>query len=221
MKQFLLIAISFLVFSCKKANSPADENVLYYEQPQPIHDAELTQIPLKFRGVFVNSDSVHLTISEKMILREFDRKFRIHKTELDSLKQEFDFKNDKYFFKGDNRAFIAKNIGDSIEFVHTEIDTVFIFSKTQKAKRFNGKLVLNYKDSLYWAVNTIDLAKNVLYWKTLGTKDDVRRMDSLTQVKSIPIDSLTYLAKPTRNEFKTFINLKRLQSDEVFKKSNK
>lgn len=213
--------MSFLVFSCKKVNSPAAENVLYYEQPQPIHDAELTQIPFKFRGVFENSDSVHLTISEKMILREFDRKFRIHKTELDSLKQEFDLKNDKYFFKDDNRAFISKNIGDSIEFMHTEMDTVFVFSNTQKAKRFNGKLVLNYKDSLYWAVNTIDLAKNVLHWKTMGTKDDVRRMDSITQRKSMYIDSLTYLAKPTRNEFKTFINLKRLQSDEEFKKSNK
>ncbi|MGZ9676316.1 hypothetical protein [Flavobacterium sp. GNP001] len=218
MKQFLLIAISLLVFSCKKANFPADENVLYYEQPQPIHDAELSQIPFKFRGSFVNSDSVHLMISEKMIRREFDRKFKIHKTQLDSLKQEFDFKNDKYFFKGDDRAFIAKSIGDSIEFIHTEIDTVFVFSNTQKAKRFNGKLVLNYKDSLYWAVNTIDLAKNVLHWKTLGTQDDVRRMDSLTQRKSILIDSLTYLSKPTRNEFKTFINLKRLQSDEVFEK---
>lgn len=213
--------MSFLVFSCKKANSPADENVLYYEQPQPIHDAELSQIPLKFRGVFVNSDFVYLTISGKMILREFDRKFRIHKTELDSLKQEFDFRNNKYFFKGDHRAFASKNIGDSIEFVHTELDTVFVFSNTQKAKRFNGKLVLNYKDSLYWAVNTIDLAKNVLHWKTMGTKDDVRRMDSLTQRKSILIDSLTYLSKPTRNEFKTFINLKRLQSDEEFKKLNK
>lgn len=213
--------MSFLVFSCKKANSPADENVLYYEQPQPIHDAELSQIPLKFRGVFVNSDSVYLTISGKMILREFDRKFRIHKTELDSLKQEFDMKNDKYFFKGDHRAFVSKNIGDSIEFMHTELDTVFVFSNTQKAKRFNGKLVLNYKDSLYWAVNTIDLTKNVLHWKTMGTKDDVRRMDSLTQRKSILINSLTYLSKPTRNEFKTFINLKRLQSDEEFKKSNK
>lgn len=218
MKQFLLIVISFLVFSCKKANFPVDDNVLYYEQPQPIHDAELTQIPLKFRGFFVNSDSVHLMISEKMIRREFDRKFKIHKTQLDSLKQEFDFRNNKYFFKGDHRAFVSKNIGDSIEFVHTEMDTVFVFSNTQKAKRFNEKLVLNYKDSLYWAVSTIEIAKNVLHWKTMGTKDDVRLMDSLTQRKSILIDSLTYLSKPTRNEFKTFINLKRLQSDEVFEK---
>jgi hypothetical protein len=221
MKQFLLLVILLLVVSCKKADASAAESFVYFEKPQPIQDTELSKIPNKFRGLFINSDSVYLRISENMIRREFYRKFRIHKTEIDSLKNVFDFVNGKYVSKDYKVAFDLIKIGDSVELSHKEIDTVFIFSNTQKAKRFNGKLILNYSDSIYWTVNTIDVEKNLLHLKSIGSKDDVKKMDSLSGLKSVQIDSFKFVVKPSRNEFKTFLNLKRLETNEGFKKIQK
>ncbi|OUD37047.1 hypothetical protein [Flavobacterium sp. FPG59] len=218
MKQFILLVIFLFVISCKKADAPADESFVYFEKPQPIYDAELSKIPNKFRGLFINSDSVYLNISENMISKEFTRKFRIHKTEIDSLKKEFDFVNGKYVSKGYKVVFDFIKIGDSLELSNKEIDTIFIFSNTQKAKRFNGKLILNYSDSIYWTVNTIDLEKNLLHLKSIGSKEDLKKIDSLTHLKSVQIDSFRFVVKPSRNEFKTFINLKRFHVDEAFKK---
>ncbi|WP_396168277.1 hypothetical protein [Flavobacterium sp.] len=216
MKKYFLVLGILLLFSCKKAE-PSGLS-FYFESSQPINDAELADIPNKFQGLFIDSDSVYLNIKGHVILRESFFKFKCHKNYIDSLKNDFVFSKGKYIAKDDNEVFDYRQLKDSIELSSKQIDTFFIFSAAQKAKRFDGKLVLNYKDSLYWTVKSISLGKNSLKIKYMYTEQDIKRIDSLTKVKSTMLDSSSFVIKPSRNEFKRILNLKHLGEDVEYRK---
>jgi hypothetical protein len=206
----LLFSLGFLL-SCKKADTPAlDGFTLYFENPQPTQDSELSKIPNKFRGLYANSDSVFINIKEKVILKESYHKLKLHKTQMDSLKQEFDFANGKYILKINREVFDYKIIGDSIALSNKDEDTLFAFSNTQKAKRINGQLVLNTKEAVFWKTKIIQLDKNILTIKEMYSAEDLTRLDSLTKLKSVSIDSSTFILKPSSKEFKAILNLKHL-----------
>jgi hypothetical protein len=216
-KYFLFLGLLFIV-SCKKADAPYAGFYMCFENPQPINDSELSNIPSKFRGVFINSDSVYFNVTEKMILQEYYYRFRFHKNKLDSIKREYDLKNNQFVSKDNKYFFDYKYVGDSIEFSNKDIDTFFVFSNTQKAKRIEGQLVLNYKDSIYWKIKAISLEKNMLKIKYIYSVEDLKRIDSLTKIKSTMIDSSLFILKPSRNEFKRIINLKRFGEEHSYKK---
>ncbi|KIA86342.1 hypothetical protein [Flavobacterium sp. AED] len=220
-KYFLVLGLLFVV-SCKKADaSEVDGLNLYFETPQPINDSELSKIPNKLRGVFMNSDSIFINIKEDVILRESYSKFRFHKKQMDSLKQEFDFSDGKGILKINRQVFDCKKNGDSLELSSKDVDTIFVFSNTQKAKRINGQLVLNTKDSIFWKIKIIQLDKNLLKIKYISSEEDLKRIDSITRVKSKMIDSSSFVLKPSRGEFKKIINLKHLGEGREFKKTVK
>ena len=211
MKKYLLVLGLLAFLSCKKAE-PWGLN-FYFENPQPVNDSEFSKIPNKFKGLFMSSDSVYLNIKEDLILEESFHRFKFHRKLIDSLKNEFVFSKGKCIAKDNNKTFDYRLLKDSIEFLDKRIDTFFIFSDTQKAKRFDGQLVLNYKDSIYWKVKTIRLEKNILKIKYINSDEDLKRIDSLTKVKSTKIDSSSFIIKPSRNEFKRILNLKHLGED--------
>lgn len=219
MKKYILVLALFLVFSCKKAE-PWGLN-FYFENLQPINDAELSKIPNKFQGLFMRSDSVFLNIKENIILEENFYKFKFPLKDMDSLKNEFIFSNGKCISKDKKEVYDYRQLKDSIEFSNKQIDTFFIFSDSQKAKRFDGQLVLNYKDSIYWKVKPIRLEKNMLKVKYIYSEEDLKRIDSLTKVKSTMLDSSSFIIKPSRNEFKRILNLKKLGGEFEYRKVSK
>lgn len=223
MTKYLILLITILFFaSCKEraAEHPIG-NTYYYQEPQPINDSELNSIPNKFIGLYVNDDSTYLNVSRKLITNESFFKFRIHKNSLDSLSKELIKVNGKYKFKNETTFLEDKIIGDSIEFSQKQIDTFFIFSDKQKVKRINGKLVLSDKDSIYWQTKLVYLGKNELVIKYLYSDDDLRKMDSITKIKSKQLDSTTYLISPSRSEFKRFFEIKNFGYESKYKKISK
>ena len=198
---------------------PAPEgNTFFFENPQPINDSELKSFPNKFVGLYVNSDSLFLRIKSKLIVTEFEYKFRFHKTKLDSLNNEFVIKNGKYIQKNTNEEYDFKTIGDSIQFSTKNIDTLFIFSDTNKVKRMFGQLVLNEKDSIYWKVKTISLKNNIITLKQPYSDSDLKSIDSITKIHSKQLDSTHYVINPTRREFKKFLQLKNFGYNLDFKR---
>lgn len=221
MKKYFLVLGLLAFLSCKKAEAVPSGLRFYFENPQPINDAELSEIPNKFQGLFMNPDSVYVNVQENLILKEYYNKFRFHKKDFDSIKKDFDKVGDRYISKLNNDVFECKYLKDSIEFSNKQIDTFFIFSDSQKVKRFDGKLVLNYKDSIYWTINSISLEKNILKIKYIYSEEDLKRIDSLTKVKSMMIDSSSFIIKPLRNGFKRILNLKHLGEDLEYRKISK
>ncbi|WP_445716099.1 hypothetical protein [Flavobacterium sp.] len=220
MKKYLILLITMLFYaSCKEraAEHPIG-NTYYYQEPQPINDSELNSIPNKYLGLYVNEDSIYLNISKKMIVEESFFKFRIHKNSLDSLSNELIKVNGKYKFKNETTFLGDKIIGDSIEFSQKETDTFFIFSDKQKAKRINGKLVISDKDSIYWQSKLVYLNEDELVIRYLYSDDDLRKMDSITKIKSKQLDSTTYVISPSRSEFKRFFEVKNFGYESKYKK---
>ncbi|WP_288982769.1 hypothetical protein [uncultured Flavobacterium sp.] len=222
MKNLLILLASMLLFfSCKERAAHHIGNTYYYQEPQPIDDSELNSIPNKYLGLYVNKDSIYLNVSKRMIAEESFFKFRIHKNSLDSLSNELIKINGKYKFKNETTFLEDKIIGDSIEFSQKEIDTLFIFSDKQKAKRINGKLVISDKDSIYWQSKLVYLNKDELVIKYLYSDDDLRKLDSITKIKSKKIDSTTYVISPSRSEFKRFFEVTNFGFDIKYKKVSK
>jgi hypothetical protein len=221
MKNLLILcAFPLLLVSCKEHAIPIG-NTYYYQEPQPINDSELNSIPNKYLGLYVNEDSIYLNVSKRMIKEESFFKFRIHKNSLDSIADKLVKVNGKYKFKDEATFLEDKVIGDSIEFSQKQIDTFFVFSDNQKAKRINGKLVLSEKDSIYWQTKLVYLGKNELVIKYLYSDDDLRKMDSITKIKSKQLDSTTYLISPSRSEFKRFFEIKNFGYESKYKKISK
>ena len=222
-KIVFLFVLSLLIFSCKQSSSEAipDGNNFYFENPQPINDSELSSFPNKFKGVYMSEDSLFLNITNNMIFSEREYKFRYHKNQLDSLKEYFDVVDGKYISKDEKEIYNSKKVGDSIELLSKNIDTIFQLSDTQKAKRINGFLVLNQRDSIYWKVKLISLNNNALTIKQLYSDDDLKRIDSITKVHSKMIDSASFVISPKRREFTQFFKLKKFGFDQEYRKISK
>ncbi|WP_310555511.1 hypothetical protein [Flavobacterium sp.] len=222
MKKLLYLNLIFVLFSsCKDVASEPFGNTYYFETPQPINDSELISIPNKFQGIFMNSDSTYLNIKENIILTEKKYTFYLNKKHLDSLKDDFEIINGKFISKISKEIYNYRELKDSIELTNKDVDTFFIFSNTQKAKRINGSLVINEKDSIFWKVKLINLDKKNLKITQIYSDSDLKKMDSITKIKSKMIDSSSYIIKASRKEFSKFINLKNFGYQQEFKKITK
>ncbi|MGO4771959.1 hypothetical protein ACEN2I_09860 [Flavobacterium sp. W22_SRS_FK3] len=222
-KIILIIALIIISVSCKKADLEADYDGIkfYFENPQPINNSELNGFPAKFKGLYRNADSTFLRIVEDRILREYFYKFKVHKQKMDSLRSEYDLVDGKLIAKDTKDKFEINRKGDSIELIRKEIDTIFRFSYNQKAKRINGHLILSKRDSVFWKIRMITLEKDILKIKYIYLLKDLKKLDSVTVVKGKILDSLSYLIKPTRKEFKNILSIKNLGENNVYIKVSK
>jgi hypothetical protein len=220
-KFFYLIIVLIVISSCKDVSSEPFGNSYYFESPQPINDSELTKIPNKFLGLYMNSDSSYLNVKENIILTEKNHKFYLNKKHLNSLKDGFEIVNGKFISKISKEIYNYRELKDSIELTNKDVDTFFIFSNTQKAKRINGNLVINEKDSVFWSVKLINLDKKNIKITQIYSASDLKKMDSITKNKSTMIDSSSFIIKPSRKEFSKFINLKNFGDQQKFKKISK
>ena len=62
----LIVAFGILIFiiSCKDVSTEPLGNRYHFNEPQPANDSELADIPTKFQGIFMNSDSTYLNIKK-------------------------------------------------------------------------------------------------------------------------------------------------------------
>jgi len=218
MKQWLVFITIICLFSCKENKAEIEGNQFYFNSPQPINDSELNKFPIKFVGVYMDSDSLLVSITKEVLFYESSDKFRIHNLDWDSIKTDFDFVNDKYILKNTNQVYEFKRNGDSLDFLSIQRDTFFTFSNDKKVKRINNNLIINQRDSTYWEIKIYTLKDDVLTVKQLFSDTDLRKMDSITKIKSKMIDSTTFLIQPTKNEFKKFLELNDFGYDRTYKK---
>jgi SpoU rRNA methylase family enzyme len=162
-----------------------------------------------------------LNVKENIILTEKNHKFYLNKKHLNSLKDGFEIVNGKFISKISKEIYNYRELKDSIELTNKDVDTFFIFSNTQKAKRINGNLVINEKDSVFWSVKLINLDKKNIKITQIYSASDLKKMDSITKNKSTMIDSSSFIIKPSRKEFSKFINLKNFGDQQKFKKISK
>jgi hypothetical protein len=208
MKNIVFIIVLILFVSCKEVDANLEGITLCFENPQPINDSELNKIPNKFHGIFRNKDSSIVTINNYYIVKKRDNKFKIANSELDSLNNDFNVRENKIISKIGGEIFEYRKLKDSIEIIDkSNIDTLFRFNQNHKAKRINGYLILNQKGDDYWTIRILNIKDNILIFNYLNADEDLKRMDSITKIKSVMIDSSTYIVKLYRNEFSKILKL--------------
>ena len=217
-KAILILAIITFIVSCKKTDACADCLTFNFENPQPDNDSELDRFPNKFRGLYVDQDSIFIRIEEDRILREQFYRNTIHKLDLDSLKGEYDIIDGILIMKNTKDKYYMKPQGDSIELTQKFIDTLFRFSYNQKAKRIDGQLVLSRRNSLFWNVEFVSITKNKINFRRMYYSEDLKHLDSITTIKSKKLDSLSYLINPNRKEFKKIIKIKKIGYNQEYLK---
>lgn len=220
-KAIFILGIVTLIVCCKKADACVGCFTFYFEMPQPASNSELDYFPYKFRGLYMNTDSTFIRIEEDRILEEYFYKFKVHKLTLDSTKSEYDIVNGKLITKDTKDKFDMLPKGDSVELVQKHIDTLFRFSLYQKLKRIDGQLILSIKDSIFWKIQFLSIEKNILKFKNFYEKETLKKLDSITDIKSKMLDSSSYLIKLTRSEFKKILKTKNLGTDNEYKKVSK
>ena len=219
MKNVMILVLISVLCSCKTTETDAVDGVNYYfEKPQPLNDSELITIPYKFRGKFISHDSICLNIVDNCIYKSYFLKSKIQKSALDSIKTEIKILNNKIILKDFDKVYDFRILKDSVE-LSTEIkDTIFFFSKNQTANRFDGQLILNLKDSVFWKVRVISIQKNNLKIKQYSDLSDLKIFDSITKKMSKTIDSTGYLIQASRKEFKTIIRCNKLGYETNYQK---
>lgn len=206
--KLLLFLILFQLFSCKNKLAEPVGIDLYFENPQPEYDSELSKIPSKFLGSYcIDENSFLVVTKDQIVTKHFDTN-RIHKNMLDSLNVEFHVTKDKIISKNDAEfQFDYKFIGDSIELSKVEIDTIFEFSVKQKMKRVGNCLILNKKDSVFWKAKIVRFEKKSVAIEYLYDWTELHQFDSITKIKSKKNNSTKFILAPSRREFKKYLEI--------------
>ena len=142
---------------------------------------------------------------------------KISFSSFDSIKDSLKIVENKIYLKKNQFAEYRK-LKDSVEITHYSYDTIFSISNNQKAKKTHKTIVLNTKDSIYWTTKFLTLDKNNLKIMALYSNDDLRRIDSLSEVKSYKIDSIKNRIQLSRKEFKKMLGLKHFGFEQKFQK---
>lgn len=216
-KCFLIIPIVIFFISCKQADPVPYFGVEFlFKETQPINDGEMKQLPNKFLGKYISSDSTYLIIKNQLIYYKWSTKNNISYSDFRSLKDSLRIVDNKIFI--DDQFVEFRKLKDSIEITNTNYDTIFSISDSNKAKRIRGSIVLNIKDSIYWKLKIISINKKTLSLMTLVSDEDLTRLDSLSKVKVQKIDSTKNVFELSKTEFKKMLALKRLGFIQEYKK---
>lgn len=207
MYRILIITLSILFISCKDKVAEFPNSGIYFNCTQPENVSEINRIPKEYLGLYVSSDSVFIRVLKNSIVEESLYKFKVHKSQLDSLQEEFVIFKDKLISKVSKDTFRIKTLKDSILLANKRIDTFFIFSKNKRLIKTGKHLVVNTKDSIFWRVKILTLEKKSLFINYVGRNEfEVERFDSITKIKSKMLsDSSGYIVQPTKKEFKNYL----------------
>jgi len=217
---FPVVFFCFFFFSCKKIESIPYEGVEFlFEKIQPIDDKEITNFPNRFTGNYINNDSTYLIVGKKDVFYKWIYKSKISFELFETLKDSMKLVQNKMYFQ-DNSFLEYRRLKDSVEIKEIKYDTIFSISDNQKVVKINRTFVLNTKDSIYWGIRLMTFNKNRLVLKDIYSLDDLRRIDSISEMKSVKIDSTKNLFQLTRKEFKSMLVLKNFGFEKSYRKVN-
>lgn len=196
MTKFVLgkvVMVVFILVSCEPA--------AVFDKPQPDNTNPLHKFPEILHGKYLDQDQASiLTITENLILREYDFDFIEHK---ENFGPSYKFIGDSilHLSDGTKEQIIIK--GDSVIQHANWTDTVFKFSANNVLKKFKGYYFLNHRFSdQAWEVSKLSLHKGTLSVGNISGKDDIQKLREITETTS---DTSSTHFSLSRRQFRKFI----------------
>jgi hypothetical protein len=197
------IIIYFIFFatliSCRKSDAP----IAGFEEPQPIDISNLSKIPNRLFGKYLNiKDSSLLVINENVIKRVINFSGKIHIKELDSVNV---LSGNAVINLKTKERIQVRRIGDSLLFHQNYTDTIFRLSKMNVLKKYKGYYFLNILfDEKNWETKKVKLSKGKLTISTINSIEEIHNLEKITSSSHDTI-SQVFKFKPTKRQFKKFV----------------
>jgi hypothetical protein len=183
-----------------------------FDKPQPDNVPALTSFPRRLQGKYVDSSqSSVLIISDKLITRDYDYNYVVHKDSLPTYyRLEGDFLVDTA--NGSREKIVLK--GDTVYQHFDWTDTLFNISPDYILKKFKGYHFLNirYSDSA-WAVRKLSLKKGILTIGDISQPDDIMQLREITETAA---DTTCAMFILTRRQFREFVTHNGFDDQETF-----
>lgn len=184
-----------------------------FTEPMPPGEKDLSKIPLRYRGDYINDDgSVFIHIDNKIIVKEYDYNIRIHRDSMtfwDSLSGDTLW--DKYV--GSSRV-VSIDSNGFVSYHVNEEETVFAMDLGHQARKFKGRLFLNYPwGESNWTVEQVQLQKGILTFGTISSQAEIEALNESVENTS---DTVATTYSPTKKQFKSFVKSEGFGYDEQY-----
>lgn len=196
LKSIILISLLAL-YSCKK-------NVVNFTEPQPSEKKNLSKLPNRFLGIYVNTESgCKLSIESDIITKTFSSLDTVSFKEYNSAAKE----NTKLLFQ----------LSDSIFIVELSIiDTILDLKKGDVLRKLNQNYFLNTKNTNEnWNVSKLNFKRNYLTLSEIFNESEIELLNEITNQTTI--DSIypkTYSIN--KKQFKEFVNKNGFSESEIY-----
>ncbi len=202
-----LKSIAILSMACLVIN--ACEQPVKFNEPQPAGKSNLSHFPNSLTGIYKSSDDNYFVeVKTKMIIKKQSTEVVISKAEVDSSK-ELHLKGNILVDSGNNFSFKVNLINDTLHGTINLTDTFFILNNENVLRKFRGHYFINTKhDDGGYDVKMITYEKGGHLTISEIQKDEIENLKSVTEIAEPSDSTLTsdYQFKPTKKEFKKFVN---------------
>ncbi len=184
-----------------------------FNDPQPVHTANLENFPKRFRGVYLNpSDHSTLLIEEKRVCRSYEGDIKVHPNQLgEDVRQE----GDMLINTQTNERMAVRREGDSLVYHLAYVDTLFEISENNIVRKFKGYYFLNTKyHGEGWEVKKMELASGQLKIGSIRNKEEIAGL--LEIAESVRDTIPPYQITATKKQFKEFVKKNGFSENEVF-----
>lgn len=208
MKKHLLIFVLLLFISCKKS-------IVGFSVAQPENTKDLSSFPEKLIGTYYDTENnLVLEIGKYLIIKKTILKDTMNVKELSRFEI---LKNDSIVNTKTFDKFLIKRINDSFLTNYVYTDTVFNIGKDKVLRKMNGYYFLNSKDEdNIWSVKKIILKNGQLNINEISTNKEIELLEEITETKNDT--SQLYVVKPTKKQFKQFVNENGFNKGEIYLK---
>ena len=193
MRVIVLLIFSIQLIAC---GGP----VVTFEKPQPEGKSNLTTIPKRLQGLYIcPSSNKQLEVTDKLIIETYELVGKVSKLDSNII-----IVGDSVTFKGDKFKCKATIVGDSVIFKgKTDADTIFSIGNENVLRKCKGYYFLNNNSENGWHVRKMFLKKGLLSISRIGTKEDIDKLKTLTEIKT---DTMPYYnIQISKRKFKEYI----------------
>ena len=186
-----------------------------FSDPQPIEIDNLTKIPKRLQGQYLNlTDNSKLIIDDQQIQRIYDFDIKGHRNQLDSNTRIF---GDTLIDLETKKKSLVKFDGDSVIIHQHQIDTLFHFDNDNVIRKFKGYYFVSTRyDKENWEVQKLQLSKGQLVMSSISTKLDIDNLKAITETTQDTISP--YKFQMTKKQFNEFIENDGFRDSKTFVK---
>jgi len=214
------LLIGFLLFLNACAPKHAEELAVAFNQPQPEGVKNLIEIPVSYRGKYMDNDSNLLKVDKAYMIVESFFYFKISKQEADTSKY-YHIENKYLVISGSNEKLPFRLKDDTLYVKESRIDTIYNL-KTDIIRKFKGYLILNKEYDDLWSVGIASIKSGEIKIRNFCPENMFEKLTKFSNSEVVTDKTKKIVVKrflkPTRKQFENILNYKDSLSVDIYKK---